>query len=251
MNIKLSERMEAIAEMVTPGSRLADVGCDHAFLPIELCRTGRIPSAVAMDVKPGPLERAKEHIAAYGLDDRIAARLSDGMEQLGEDEADAVLIAGMGGLLIARILTERAIPESVTELILAPQSEFADVRRCVRRIGFVITDENMVLEDEKFYPIIKTARDIPQRGASPGRAGSGSDAVGRQELEDNFGPILLARRNPVLHKWLERALTVTDDILSGLGDVTQRLPDHDNLRERKKELEYKRELLITALDLYQ
>ncbi len=239
MNIKLSERMEALAEMVTPGSRLADVGCDHAFLPIELCRTGRIPSAIAMDVKPGPLARAQEHIAACGLEDRIETRLSDGMEKLGEKEADAVLIAGMGGLLIARILTERAIPESVKELILAPQSEFVDVRRCVREIGFVITDEDMVLEDGKFYPMIKAAR-----GQAP------SVDADTQVLEDAFGPILLASRHPVLHKWLERELAVTDEILNQLGDVTLRLPGHDNLKERKEELEYKRELLITALDYY-
>ncbi len=251
MNIKLSERMEALAELVTPGSRLADVGCDHAFLPIELCRTGRIPSAIAMDVKPGPLARAQEHIAACGLDDRIAARLSDGLEALGEEEADSVLIAGMGGLLIARILTERAIPESVTELILAPQSEVADVRRCVRGIGFVITDEDMVLEDGKFYPMIKAARGTSPGKQDPGEAGSGPDTVSRQELEDNFGPILLASRHPVLHKWLERELAVTDEILSQLGDVTLRLPDHDNLMERKKELEYKRKMIIASLDYYQ
>ncbi len=250
MNIKLSERMEALFEMVTPGSRLADVGCDHAFLPIELCRTGRIPSAVAMDVKPGPLERAQEHISACGLEDEIAVRLSDGIAELEEGEADAVLIAGMGGLLIARILTDHAIPESVTELILAPQSEFADVRRCVREIGFVITDEDMVLEDGKFYPIIKAARGTPQSEPDPGAADDGSDTVDRQELEDNFGPILLANRHPVLHKWLERELAVTDDILSNLRDVSLRLSGHGNLRERERELEYKRELLITALGYY-
>lgn len=102
--IRLSVRMSALADMVTPGSRLADVGCDHGYIPIYLCRTGRIPSAIAMDIHEGPLERARQHIEECGLSDRIQTRLSDGLEKLGGDEADTVLIAGMGGCLMCRIL---------------------------------------------------------------------------------------------------------------------------------------------------
>ncbi len=241
-SVKLSERMSAIAGMVTVGNRLADVGCDHAFIPIELCRTGRIPSAIAMDVREGPLERAKAHIADSGWDDRIETRLSDGLEQLGEDEADTILIAGMGGLLIKRILTEHSVPESVVELILQPQSEVAEVRRCIRGIGFVIVDEDMVLEEGKFYPMMKAHRAEEPDGAEPE-----ADSFA-QEMEDAFGPILLAKRHPVLHKWLERELDVTDGILDHLKSEISSSPDARHLTERADELEHERKLLCAALE---
>ncbi len=217
LKIRLSARMTALAGMVTGGSRLADVGCDHGYLPIWLCQEGRIPSAIAMDVKPGPLSRAEEHIREYGLDGRIETRLSDGLTALGENEADTVLIAGMGGMLMRRILTDRPIPESVTELVLQPQSDIAEVRRCVREIGFCIVDEDMVYEDGKYYPMMKCGR-----GASPEYT----------ELEDEFGPVLLAKGHPVLRQYLEYQLNITEGILE---------------KTETDKLKRKKELLLEAL----
>ena len=88
----------------TKGSRLADIGTDHGYIPIALVQKGRIPSALAMDVGKGPLSRAREHIHSQGLDTYIETRLSDGLTELHEGEADTVLIAGMGGMLMKRIL---------------------------------------------------------------------------------------------------------------------------------------------------
>ena len=88
----------------TKGSRLADIGTDHGYIPIALVQEGRIPSALAMDVGKGPLSRAREHIHSQGLDTYIETRLSDGLTELHEGEADTVLIAGMGGMLMKRIL---------------------------------------------------------------------------------------------------------------------------------------------------
>ncbi len=90
--------------MVSPGCRLADVGTDHAYIPIYLMQNGVIPQAVAMDINQGPLLRATENIRRYGLTGRIETRLSDGLEKLQAGEADTILIAGMGGLLMVRIL---------------------------------------------------------------------------------------------------------------------------------------------------
>ncbi len=269
MEAKLSRRLRAIAALVTPGQRLADVGCDHAYLPIELVRTGRIPSALAMDVKEGPLERARTHIVEAGLTDRIETRLSDGLEALGEDEADTVLLAGMGGLLICRILTDRPMPESVTELVLAPQSEAADVRRRIRVLGFTLVDEDMVLEDGKYYPLLKARRDhgFPTVSKEEAKAVSPTVAEGETEvvspateertetiprdLADAFGPILLKKRHPVLHQWLLKELDTTEAILHHLRDVTQGLPPRDTLRNRENELEEKRNLIQLALTYYQ
>ena len=102
--MQLSKRLSAVASLITEGSRLADIGTDHGYVPIALVENGSIPSAVAMDVNKGPLERAQEHIREKHLEDRIKTRLSDGVKALEEGEADAVLIAGMGGMLVIRIL---------------------------------------------------------------------------------------------------------------------------------------------------
>ena len=102
----LSPRLQAVARLVTDGYRLADIGTDHAYVPIWLVKTGRIPGAVAADVNKGPLQRAAEHISASGLDSQIETRLSDGFSALSPGEVQSAVLAGMGGGLMIRILKE-------------------------------------------------------------------------------------------------------------------------------------------------
>ena len=97
--MQLSLRLSAIAGLVTRGNRLVDVGCDHGYLPVALYLDGKIPKAIAMDVRKGPLSRAQEHISQYGLNTYIETRLSDGLEALKPGEGDTLVIAGMGGPL--------------------------------------------------------------------------------------------------------------------------------------------------------
>lgn len=154
--MQLSKRMHLLASKVTEGNRLADVGTDHGYIPIALVLRKKIPSAIAMDVNRGPLKRAEEHIRTYGLDTYIETRLSDGLHELMEGETDTVLIAGMGGALTVRILTEGThCLDSVKELILQPQSEIHLVRKWLHENGFRIAEEDMVLDDGKYYPIMK------------------------------------------------------------------------------------------------
>ena len=138
--MQLSLRLSAIAGLVTRGNRLVDVGCDHGYLPVSLYLDGKIPGAIAMDVRKGPLSRAQEHISQYGLDAYIETRLSDGLEALKPGEGDTLVIAGMGGPLMERILTDGAeVRESFREMILQPQSDIPHFRRFVRKIGWQIT----------------------------------------------------------------------------------------------------------------
>ena len=104
--VKISHRLIQVAGLVPEGSRLADVGTDHGYVPIWLLQQGRIPSAIAMDVTQGPLCRARENRDRYGFQDVMDLRLSDGLEKLQPGEADTVLIAGMGGPLMIRILSK-------------------------------------------------------------------------------------------------------------------------------------------------
>ena len=101
--VEISARLKALADMVTPGNRVCDVGCDHGYLSIYLVQKKISPRVIAMDVRTGPLSRCTEHVMQYGLEQYIEQRLSDGLEALAPGEADTVVCAGMGGRLIPAI----------------------------------------------------------------------------------------------------------------------------------------------------
>lgn len=200
--MQISKRLEAVAAMVTPGSILADIGTDHAYIPIYLVSRGRIPRALAMDVNRGPLARAAAHIASYGLEQSIETRLSDGLCMLKKNEAQSVLIAGMGGPLTVRILQDGCDAlEGCAELILQPQSEIRLVRAYLEKSGWQIAAEDMLCEEGKFYQMMRAVR------------GSGR-AMTPQELR--FGPLLLRQRHPVLQSYLARERRLQEEVLQAL-----------------------------------
>ena len=223
--------------MVTDGNRLADIGTDHGYIPIYLCQTGKIPSALAMDIGKGPLQQAQTHIAEHGLSEQIKTRLSDGMAALQFGEADTILIAGMGGGLVMKILSEGA--EKLTgkeELILQPQSEIALVREFLRVRNFQILNEDMILEDGKYYPMMKVSQ---QKAAEQTK-------ILPQEVADAFGPVLLQKRHPVLKEWLEWELRTTNSVIEQLSAQ----PDHERIRNRMQQVNCKKTLILEALKNY-
>ena len=235
--MELSIRLQAVADLVTPGMRLADVGTDHAYIPIYLVEQGRIPLAIAMDIGKGPLERATEHIREYGLTDQIRTCLSDGLKNLKKEEADAMIAAGMGGGLVIKILSDsRDTALQLKELILQPQSEIGKVREYLVTNGYRIVAENMVLDDGKYYPMMKV---LPVSGAAEeSLADAGSDAPYLPE-ELEFGRILLRERNPVLKQFLEREIAVSHTILDALEkqDSERALKRKEEIRARIKSIE--------------
>ncbi|MCC8140910.1 MAG: class I SAM-dependent methyltransferase [Lachnospiraceae bacterium] len=204
MQITLSRRLERLAAYVTEGNRLADIGTDHAYLPIALVQAGRIPSAIAADVNEGPLLRADAHIRAAGLGNRIETRLSDGFSGIQPDETDTVMIAGMGGQLMKKILEGGAhCLASVSELVLQPQSEIGLVRGWLGKHGFCITDEDIVFEDGKYYPMF--------------RAAHGSPEVVLNQAELSFGRAAIQRSPQVMLDFLERESQKNRRIMAGLS----------------------------------
>ena len=231
--MQLSLRLSAIAEMVTEGNRLVDVGCDHGYLPVDLIQKQKIPSAIAADVGKGPLSRAQEHIEQYGLGKYIETRLSDGLREIREGEGDTLVIAGMGGPLMERILTDgKEVLRSFKELILQPQSDIGHVRRFLFANGYQIMEENSVLEDGKFYFIMKAA------------AGIKVPAWKDEELE--FGKLLLEKKHSVLRQYLERELRIRDQILERLRDESR-----EATVRRKEEVMEERRLILAALERYE
>ncbi len=168
---KLSKRLKAAAAFVSKGSRVADIGTDHGFLPIYLIQSGRCRQAIAMDIRKGPLMRAQEHIAAAGLEAVIQTRLSDGMQELQVGEADSIVIAGMGGLTVLHILEgAKHLQKDVKELILEPQSDIAKVRKYVREHKMYIDKEDLVYESGKFYPVLHVVpQELRMKGAGEDR----------------------------------------------------------------------------------
>lgn len=194
--ITLSARMEAVARMVTPGNRVCDVGCDHGYVSLYLVQQEIAPCVIAMDVGTGPLDRAREHVQEAGMQQYINLRLSDGLSAYRPGEADSLILAGMGGKLMRRILErEREKTDSFKELILQPQSQIREFRAFLREAGYFITDENMILEDEKFYPVIRAVLE-----KQPSRHQEKIELL----LEDSFGPRLLSEKHPVLQLFLKR-----------------------------------------------
>ncbi|MBO5281879.1 MAG: SAM-dependent methyltransferase [Lachnospiraceae bacterium] len=242
----LSARMKALTEMVTPGSRVCDVGCDHGFVSVYLVQQGISPRVLAMDVRQGPLSRAQEHIRQQGLEAYIETRLSDGLTAMEAGEADALICAGMGGRLMQRILTEgREKAMALRELILQPQSELPAFRAFLRQEGYVTVAENMIFEEGKYYPMMKV---VPS-GIYAGNASGGRQRACslEQRLWDHFGRLLLAQRHPVLEQYLLSAGENNRQILERLY---QNASDSSRTAERIRELEEELQLIRLALEQY-
>lgn len=242
--MQISERLRQIASLVTEGSRVADIGTDHAYVPIYLVKEGRAVRVLAMDVREGPLARAREHIREQGLSGCIEVRLSDGLSAYRRGEADSIVITGMGGELMVRILSGGAGKyEGVRELILSPQSEPFLVRRWLRENGFLTEREVMLCEDGKYYTIMR---------AAPGIAESSGPA------EDRYGKFLLENKDPVLKEYLLRESETVHKILASLEVIQKngtKEPDSTGGRERtesrKKELSDRLFLIKEALSYYE
>lgn len=205
--MQLSQRLSSVASMVTAGNCLADVGTDHGYVPIYLYERNIIPRAIAMDVNKGPLERAALHIAESGMKEAIETRLSDGLTALKPGEADSVVIAGMGGPLIIRILSAHPeVTESLKELILQPQSEISEVRIWLYEQGYEIVEEHMVFEDGKYYPMFKAVKN--------------PEAEKLTDLEYKYGKISVLGEPEVLRAYLVREIANKQNILQKLNEET-------------------------------
>ncbi|MCI5903267.1 MAG: class I SAM-dependent methyltransferase [Blautia sp.] len=233
--MQLSERLRELAGMVTPGNRLVDVGCDHGYLPIWLVRNKIIPSAIAMDVRRGPLSKAQENIRQYALSDYIQTRLSWGLRELSVGEGDTLTIAGMGGPLMESLLEEcPLVRESFAEMILQPQSDIGHFRHFIRSLGWEIIQEKIVLEDGKFYPMMKVRK-----------AEKENMPVYSRE-EEWFGRLLLEERNPILKQLLKKELKTRENILDQL-----KAPGSDAAVKRMEEIREEQQIIRSALEHYE
>lgn len=154
-NIKLNERLLTAVQFVREGSRLADVGTDHGYLPISLILEGRIAFAIAADINRGPLDKADENIHKYALDGKIKTVLCDGLRSIDKDEVDDVAIFGMGGELIVKILDEAPwLKDAAKRLILQPMTHPEKLRKYLADNGYRIIGEALSFDRGKIYQTI-------------------------------------------------------------------------------------------------
>ena len=200
--VQLSKRLETVASLVTPGKRVADVGTDHGYVPIYLVQTGKTPYAVAMDINKGPLKHAEENILRYGLQKHIETRLSDGLAEYNKGEAESIIMAGMGGNLTVRILSDSKDKwKDGTELVLSPHSEQELVRRYLCDNGMTIVKECMLVDEEKYYVVM--------------RAVSGSSDY-TTDAHYRYGKLLLETRDSVLYEYLQKEVIKKEQIEASL-----------------------------------
>lgn len=150
--LKLSERMFMAAKMVRQGSIIADIGTDHAYLPAWLVLNNISPSALACDVRKGPLENARKTVENYGIENKIALRLSDGFDNIRPDEARDFIMCGMGGTLMEELVSRTEwLKDNSKRIIVQPQSHSEDIRRFFVENGFEILFEDACTDGGKLY----------------------------------------------------------------------------------------------------
>jgi tRNA (adenine22-N1)-methyltransferase len=222
--------MRAVAELVQPCKSIADVGCDHGYIAMELVRSNVCRHVIAMDINSGPLDRAKQNIVEYDMQDYIETRLSDGVSALQMGEAEGIICAGMGGRLVLSILEQgKELVSGMKQVILQPQSELAEVRSYLRKKGYLIDKEDLVYEDGKYYPMMRAlpgafgrlewqiGGHLEQKCKKSGVHRNGIPAyrqpftiseISREEVQrltrvqDTYGPCLLTMAHPILKRYL-------------------------------------------------
>lgn len=262
--MELSKRLQAVADLLDSHDRIADIGCDHGFVSIYLIESKKASYCLAMDVNEGPLERAREHIMEKRLSTYIETRLSDGAKEIrfAEEkdgtkklEVEAALIAGMGGRLMIQIIGDSLNKfQSMKEFVLQPQSEISKVRQFIRTIGCHIEKEDMVLEDGKYYPMMKV---IPGRRKPDWsintpkhilqKIGSGEINISDIfSLSDEYGEHLLKEKHPVLLQFLEKERVLYQGILEDLE-----LRNTEKIEVRRKEITDKLRFINLGLEWFE
>ena len=152
----ITPRLNCILNNIT-GKTVADIGTDHAYIPIKLAQDNKIIHAIACDIKEGPLKIAKNNVEKYGFSNIIELRLGSGLEPLSENETESVVIAGMGGEMIINILKNEK-SSSFQELILQPMNYQAELRKWLSENDFTIISEDLSLEGFKVYNLLKVKK---------------------------------------------------------------------------------------------
>ncbi len=212
----LTSRLKTIADSIDKCSCVADIGSDHALLPIYLIKNNKADKAIATDINKGPAGNSRKRIQQYGLDNLIDVRVDFGLKALKDNEADVIIISGMGGLLIADIIKEsHDIAKSAKMLVLQPMRDGYLLRKWLVGNGFKIIDADIVKEEKKFYEII---------WVKP------CNKVDKNRVINYIDDKLIIKKSPVLAEYIESKMAEYEKIIKEL-----RIYDTPNAVKRLKE----------------
>lgn len=153
--LHLQPRLHLLADLVPEGAKLADIGTDHGYLPVYLLQKGRITSAIAADIGQAPLDHARHTARQYGVEEHLRFLCCDGLRGIGPEDADTVVIAGMGGETIIHILSQAPwTKEGKTLLLLQPMTKQEDLRRWLNENGYAQCAERLVRDKDYLYPVL-------------------------------------------------------------------------------------------------
>lgn len=211
MKLPISKRLLCCASMVQPGSRVADIGTDHGYLGIYLLQSGAARHVIACDLRKDPLENARRNAKLFGVDGEMELRLSDGLEKILPDEVDTVVMAGMGGDLIQKILSQCPWRKREgLQFILQPQSAGNVLRRWLCEDGFEIQREEPVQDGHFLYTVMELRQGEP----SPLTPGT-----------EYASPALLASKSPLVGTYLARVENALQETVRGLTNAEKQRPE--------------------------
>lgn len=227
--MELSYRLNKIAQKVTQNGIIADIGTDHAYIPIFLYKNNKIKSGIACDISRGSLQKAKDNIKKYNLQDKIQTRLGNGLEKISlQDNVDTVIIAGMGGMLMIDILEKgKYILENVKELILQPQKDIDKLREYLYKNNFKIIDDEMLKDDGKYYTIIKSIK--------------GKEDILYKKEEYVFGKFEINNKCQILKEYIEDQLYKMEIVLKNIKETniqSRILEIEDDIKTYKEVLKW-------------
>ncbi|WIF94779.1 tRNA (adenine(22)-N(1))-methyltransferase [Caminicella sporogenes] len=197
--MKLSPRLQTIADLVPKDTVVGDIGTDHGYIPVYLVQNKITNKVIATDINEGPLDNAKKTIEMYNLSEFIETRLGSGLKPFKCNEIQTAIIAGMGGLLIGKILEESFdIAKTIDTLILQPMVAQDELRKWLMENGFNITYEKLARENEKMYEILVVTK-------------------GKMNMEDKIyfevGKKLIENKDPLLKDFIDMKIKKYNQIL--------------------------------------
>lgn len=221
----LSRRLDAVEGFISPCTCVADIGTDHAYLPIKLIEDKVCKKVIATDINSGPIEKAKVNIRQNAMQESIITRIGGGLSVLKSGEADAIIISGMGGHMIKSILIDDlSIAKSSKYIVLQPVQHPDVVRKTLKQIKFGIINENIVKDDNKYYHIIKAAY---------------SDEYAdnyTKEAEYILGIRNIENKHPLLGEYIDYRIKLIDQIETKI-DKNEQYARFEELEDLKKQFQ--------------
>ncbi|MGE4485602.1 MAG: tRNA (adenine(22)-N(1))-methyltransferase TrmK [Oscillospiraceae bacterium] len=218
MEIKLSNRLMSVYNLIPDGARVIDVGTDHGYIPVCLALEGKGKSIVASDIRSGPLERARFSAEKYGVAVKIDFVLTDGLSGFDRDSADCVVIAGMGGETIIRILQAAPWTKNAGKtLVLQPQSKSQELCLWLFKNGYSVKDAALTKDEGKYYVAMKVT--------------SGHEAYASKAALI-VHPQLLKNRDPLLPEYIDGLISKLSRSASGMerAKATDRRAEAEDMK---------------------